>query len=133
MSGRLLPLVLGLVIAAAGVYLVLSPLVVADALGRPHATSTQMINLRASWGGVVLGIGAFVAWLPAARPRARLVLGLLMWLMAGIGVARAIGFAIDGHPDSRQYLWLGAEAALVVGSALGLRQLARRARSGTIR
>jgi hypothetical protein len=126
MSGRLLPLVLGLAIAAVGAWLVLSPLVVADALGRPHATPTQMINLRASWGGVVLGIGAFVAWLPGLRPRARLVLGLLMWLMAGIGVARALGFALDGHPDGRQYLWITAEAVLAIGAALALRRLARR-------
>lgn len=119
---RTVQIAIGLVVLAAGTYLALSPLTVARALDRPHATPTQMINLRASWGGVVVGLGAFIAWLPALRPWLRTVLGLLMWEMAGIGVARLIGFAIDGHPDGRQYVWITAEAILVIGCALVLRR-----------
>src|SRR5207244_3615433 len=51
----------GLVLMAVGVWLVLSPLKVAEALHRPAETSSQMINLRASWGGSLFGLGAFVA------------------------------------------------------------------------
>jgi len=117
---------LGLVIVVVGAYLVLSPLTVAEALGLPHATPTQWINLRASWGGTLVGIGAFVAWLPALRPWLRSVLGLVMWAMAGIAVARLVGFIRDGSPDTRQYIWLIAE--LVIAGACAL-VIARRKRT----
>ena len=126
---RTLQIVVGLAIVAAGVYLALSPLVVADALGRPHETTSQLINLRASWGGAVMGLGAFVAWFPGPRPRLRALLGLVLWAMAGVGLARVTGFVLDGAPDTRQIVWITAEAALVIGCALGLRAIrSRRAR-----
>ena len=106
----------------------MSPLVVADALGRPHETATQMINLRASWGGPVLGIGALIAWLPALRPWSRCIVGLLMWSMAGVGVARLIGFALDGDPDTRQFIWIIAEVVIVALCAVRLRFVAKRSR-----
>jgi hypothetical protein len=99
----------------------MSPLQVAETLGRPHATTSQMINLRASWGGPVVGIGAFIAWLPAFRPWLRSVLGLLMWSMAGVGAARLVGFALDGEPDDRQLIWIIAEVIIVAGCAFWLR------------
>ena len=117
---RIAQLALGLALVAAAVYLVLSPVVVADALGKPHDTPQRMINLRASWGGTLLGIGAFVAWLPALTPRWRTIVGLLMWAMAGIGAARLVGFAIDGSPDTRQFIWITAEVAIVIGCAAAL-------------
>ena len=124
---RKLQLAVGLLLIAIGGYLALNPLVVAGALDRPHATSTQMINLRASFGGTLAGIGAFIAWLPAGKPYLRALLGLVLWSMAGIGIARVIGFVLDGSPDARQILWISAEALLVAGSGYGLRVVARRA------
>ena len=84
-----------------------------------------MINLRASFGGTLLGVGAFLAWLPDLKPWRRTIVGLLMWAMAGIGIARLTGFALDGHPDTRQWIWITAEIILVVGSALALRRWRR--------
>src|SRR5690348_4341902 len=101
--------------------MVLSPLSVAALLGRPHATSPQMINLRATWGGTVLGLGAFIAWVDALRPYKRSVLGLLMWAMAAIGLARATGFVLDGGPDTLQWVWLVAEIVIAAGCAVALR------------
>jgi hypothetical protein len=124
-SRRIAQIVGGLLIVAVGAYLAMSPLVVAELLGRPPTTSSSMINLRASWGGTMIGIGAFSAWVPALRPWLRSGLGLVMWAMAGIGLARAIGFVIDGDPDGRQYVWLIAEVAIVVGCAFGLHKLGR--------
>lgn len=122
---RIVRVVLGLAIAGAAIYLIFSPVVVADALGKPHDMPTRMINLRASWGGTLLGIGAFVAWLPALRPYPRALVGLLGWAMAGIGAARLIGFAIDGSPDTRQYIWITAEVAITIACAFGVRRLSR--------
>ena len=115
--------ILGVVVIAIAAYLIAQPLVVANALGLPHETSTQWINLRASWGGTLAGLGAFVAWLPAPRPPwGRLAIALVAWAMAGIGIARLVGFAVDGGPDTRQYIWISAEALLAIGGLVALRR-----------
>jgi len=114
-------LALGLAVVVAGVYLACSPVLVAGVLGKPHDTPARMINLRASWGGTLTGLGAFVAWWPALRPWWRTLVGLVMWAMAGIGAARLLGFALDGSPDTRQWIWITAELALVIGGATILR------------
>lgn len=125
MVPRKLTIPLGLAIAALGAYLSLFPLVTAEVLGRPHGEPTQLINLRASFGGTLLGVGAFVAWLPAIRPWKRTFVGLLLWAMAGVGAARLLGFVIDGSPDTRQWIWLVAEILIVITCAILLRRFAR--------
>ena len=50
---------------------------------------------------------------------------LLGWSMAGVGLARLTGLALDGMPDTRQIIWITAEVILAVGSALALRRLER--------
>jgi hypothetical protein len=118
-------IVLGLALVIAGGFLALHPVWVADQLGKPYDTAPRLMNLRASYGGAVLGIGAWLAWLPAIRPWWRPVLGLVGWSMAGVGLARLTGFALDGTPDTRQIIWITAEVILAVGSALALRRLSR--------
>lgn len=46
----------GALISAAGTAMVFSPRAVAATLGRPYETVSQQINMRASWGGTVLGL-----------------------------------------------------------------------------
>ena len=76
----------------------------------------------------MLGVGAFVAWLPTLRPYKRAAAGLLLWSMLGIAAARATGFALDGSPDRLQWFWLGAEVVLASAGALALRATAARGR-----
>jgi hypothetical protein len=122
MQRRTVQLVLGVVLGALGAYLAVVPTTTAELLGRHPATPSDWINVRATFGGVPIGLGAFIAWLPAPRPAQRAVLGLVMWLMAGIGLARLLGFALDGHPDRMQLVWITAELAIVVTCALLLRR-----------
>ncbi|MBA2544739.1 MAG: DUF4345 domain-containing protein [Deltaproteobacteria bacterium] len=96
---RTLAIAIGIALAALGAFLALFPDVTADLLSQPdHQPPTARINLRASYGGTLLGLGMFLVWLPAAKPWKRTILGLLMWAMAGIGVARLVGFVVDGWP-----------------------------------
>ena len=122
MINRKVTLLLGLAIAVFGAYLSVFPLVTAEALGRPYGEPTQLINLRASFGGTLLGLGAFIAWWPAVKPWKRTILGLLLWAMAGVGVARLLGFVLDGSPDGRQWIWLTAEALIVATCTVLLRR-----------
>lgn len=118
----------GALLIAFGVFLAVSPLTTASVLARPHETASQMINLRASFGGPLLGIGAFVIWVRALRPYRRAIIGLIGWSMAGIAAARGLGFALDGSPDGRQWLWMSLEVAMALGAVAGLRFVARRRR-----
>jgi hypothetical protein len=119
---RKILVVVGIALAAFGAYLSIFPLVTAEALGRPHGEPTQLINLRASFGGTLLGLGAFLAWLPAVQPWKRTIVGLLLWAMAGVGAARLLGFVLDGAPDGRQWIWLIAEILIVITCAILLRR-----------
>ena len=119
---RRVRILVGLALAALGLVMIFSPLDVAEILNRPPASKPAMINLRASWGGPVLAFGAFLVWLPALRPPGRLVLGLLGWTMAGVGLARLIGFVLDGGPDGKQWVWLTAEILIAVMCAVVLRR-----------
>ncbi|MBK8941977.1 MAG: DUF4345 family protein [Polyangiaceae bacterium] len=112
----------GVALAVLGVVMIFSPLVVADLLGRPASTPSEAINLRATWGGTGLGLGAFAAWLPAARPWRRFALGLIGWTMASIALARALGFVLDGNPNALQWVWLVAEIVIAAGCVLALRR-----------
>jgi hypothetical protein len=118
-------LVLGLALAAFGLVMIFSPLEVAEVLKRPPTTKPAMINLRASWGGTVLGLGCFLAWLPALRPWGRTLVGLLGWVMAGVGFARLVGFVLDGGPDGKQWVWLIAEILIAAACAIIVRRGSR--------
>lgn len=122
MSRRSVRVIAGIVLVGLGAYLVFAPEVVRDLLGRKPATSSDWINLRATFGGTIAGLGLFLVWWPAVRPWSRTVIGLLLWAMAGIGAARAIGFALDGNPDTRQYIWITAEVVIVAVCAVLLRR-----------
>jgi drug/metabolite transporter (DMT)-like permease len=112
----------GALLLLAGIALVFVPDQVGEALQRPATTAGDAINLRASWGGTLAGIGAFVLARPSLRPWRETVATLVLCSMAAVGLARAIGFVLDGDPDTRQWVWLVAEVALVAVSAAYLRR-----------
>lgn len=113
---------IGVVLGLVGIALIFLPDQVATALDRPPTNPGEAINLRASWGGSVAGLGGFVAVRHSLRPWAITIAWLVVCSMAGIGVARAIGFVLDGSPDTLQWIWLVAEAVLVVVGAAYLRR-----------
>jgi hypothetical protein len=116
-------LAVGLLLTAAGLFLVFSPELVASALNRPYESAGEKINVRATWGGLLTGIGLLVTWLPAVRPHRRFALAMIMWAMIGIAFGRLVGFVLDGSPDTMQWVWLVAEIAIAAGCAAGLKRL----------
>jgi hypothetical protein len=131
-SRRHLQIVVGSILVAAGCVLVAAPGLTRDMLTRTPKTPSDWINLRATFGGTLVGLGVFIAWLPAWRPWRRTVIGFLLWSMAAIGLARLVGFVVDGSPDTRQLIWVVAEIAIVAISIVMLRRFNARA-TGTPR
>ena len=95
----------GFAMLLVGAYVTMTPLDTAAALGKPHETSSQLINLRASWGGPLLGLGALVAWLPA----------ISCWHFAASRIARSIP-SDSKRPTACGPLQLDPMAALVFTS-----------------
>ncbi len=111
---------IAVVVLGAAVIAIFSPVEVGEVLGRTATTPSEMINLRATWGGTLLGLGLAIG-LARTETRGRLLLSLLMWVMLGIGLARAVGFVVDGSPDGLQWVWLAAEIAIAAGCGGWLR------------
>ncbi len=126
MSSKL-RLALGALVVLAGVVLIFSPDFVRTTFQRPAETVGQRINLRATFGGAVAGLGAFVMHADAFRPLPVLLAKLLLWTMAWIAAARVVGFVLDGAPDRAQIVWVVTELLLVIGALLFLRRQARAA------
>lgn len=103
----------GLLLAAAAIACVLMPLQVAEVVGAAPTTSSDTINLRASYGGSLLGLALFLLALPPGRPLRASLIHAILYLMVGIGAARLLGFVLDGNPDQRQWIWLIAEVVIV--------------------
>lgn len=70
-----------------------------------------LIDMRATYGGVALGMGVFLG-ICARRPswvRPGLIASLLT--IAATGSARVLGIAVDGSPNALMLVLLGAEIA----------------------
>lgn len=119
---RVAVVAVGVIVAGLGLLAIAFPAEVAVALGRPYETAAERINARATWGGTALGLGAALLLPPRLRPWWAPPCALLACTMAGIGVARLIGFALDGAPDALQWVYLVAEIALVGLGAFGWRR-----------
>jgi hypothetical protein len=90
--------------------------------GAPSIPSAR-IDMRATYGGVALGMGLFFG-LCAARPawvRPGLVGSLLV--VASIAGARVVGVVVDGAPNAFMLLLLSTEVIFVGLYTMALRQL----------
>ena len=91
--------------------------------GSKPGTSSALIDMRATYGGMGLGIG-LVFWF-LARQRETVVPALVATLLVlgATAMARAIGFIADGAPNAFM-LWLFvAEVLFVVLSASALKRV----------
>ena len=84
--------------------------------GSIPGTSSAMIDLRATYGGLALGIGIF--WAVCAGNGSHHI-GLLsaFLVLASVAFGRIIGMLLDGSPNLLMYLLLAAE---VIFAALSL-------------
>jgi hypothetical protein len=95
--------------------------------GAPSVPSA-IIDMRATYGGVAIGMGLFFA-LCATRPhwvRPGLVGSMLV--IASIAAARVVGLVVDGGPNAFMLLLLSTEVIFVGLYAAALRQLGPTAR-----
>jgi hypothetical protein len=91
--------------------------------GGSPATTSALTDMRATYGGLSIGLAAFYA-LCASRPqwvRPGVLASLLV--LVGLAVARLIGIAADGSPNGFILLILGTEIVAAILFFAALRQI----------
>lgn len=89
--------------------------------GGTLTTSSAAIDLRATYGGLGLGIGVW--FLLCAKSNVRLgVLGAIA-VLASIVIGRVIGLVVDGAPNMFMYVFLLAEVVFLLASLFALRKV----------
>jgi hypothetical protein len=107
-----------------GICFIAAPEYFSNALtGSEPWTSSALIDMRATYGGMGLGIG--LAFWFCARQRETVIAGLVgaFLVLGATAIARVIGFFADGSPNIVMQAMFGAEVLFVVLSAAALKRV----------
>lgn len=77
--------------------------------GAAPATTSAMIDMRATYGGMALGIAIFFGICAKNTDTVRIGLISSLLVLTGIALGRIAGIFIDGDPNIFMYLLLSAE------------------------
>ena len=72
-------------------------------------TSSGNIDLRATYGGMSVGVGLILFALGLRDHTIKLGLISVIFLMIGMALGRTIGIVIDGSPNNLMLIYLGLE------------------------
>lgn len=109
---------------AFGICFAVAPGFFANAItGGGPATSSAVIDMRATYGGMGLGIG-LLFWF-CSRQRETVHAGLVgsLLVLAATAMARGVGFIADGAPNAYMLSLFCAEVLFVALLALALKRL----------
>lgn len=92
----------------------------AAAIELAPSTGTARTDLRATYGGMMLGVAATFFWAWRKDPTAGLWLGATT--SAGLAGGRILSVALGDRPGSLMYTFFAAELALTIGCVALLRR-----------
>lgn len=118
---KILVLITAAVFVVYGIGFVIIPEVLSELVtGSVPATTSGLIDMRATYGGALIAIGVLLAVL-ASNPL-WLKPGLIGVLLAMLGMAsgRVYGMLIDGSPNQMMWLFLGLELVVAAFAAVAL-------------
>lgn len=106
-----------------GLIYLFAPQGMLDSAGFGAVAPGGITDVRATYGGLQIGIGAFLLW--AAGDEGRVRTGLLFVAIAigAVGTSRAIGLALDGEANSFHLSALPFEASITLLSLFLLSRL----------
>lgn len=107
-----------------GVCFIVAPVFFAEALtGSEPWTSSALIDMRATYGGMGLGIGLLFWFL--ARQRETVIAGLVgaLLVLGATALGRLVGLLADGAPNFFMLMLFGAEVLFVALSATALKRV----------
>lgn len=82
--------------------------------GAIPTTTSAVIDMRATYGGVVLGLAVMFGL--CARKEAHILIGLqgVLAVMTGLATSRTLGIIIDGSPNHIMFVQLASEIVIAV-------------------
>lgn len=115
---RVVLLLGALMFGALGVYLLKEPGKLDEWIGLRATSAEALTELRALYGGLEIGLGLFLLlcffrsqWISAG-------LACLLFICAGIAIARVIGFILDGSLNNMMLGFLATEVVFVILAAI---------------
>ena len=109
----------GVIFVAFGLFGMFAPKMLAALLSYKFLTSSAIIDMRATYGGVFALSGGYFLYCATKQELIRLGLHLVIILLGGLLVGRIVGFIFDGSPDFGQYVYLVGEI-VIIGSIVVL-------------
>ncbi len=93
-----------------GCMFALLPTTLADwVTGAAPTTSSGLIDMRATYGGMSIAVGIIMLLLASKHTTLRLGLLSVAIVLLGMASARALGIIADGSPNNLMYVYLAAE------------------------
>jgi len=106
-----------------GLVYLLSPQSMTDPTGFGALGPAATTDVRATYGGLQIGLGLFLLWAAAQEARVRLALVLQVLTIGAVASARAIGILLDGEATGVLVGALAFEVLLTIVSIALLRRL----------
>lgn len=105
--------ILGAITLFFGVAYLLDPGgILTDAAGFGALTPGGLTDVRATYGGLQLGLGAFLVWAANSDSRIRMALVLVALSIGAVGLGRALGLMLDGDANPFHVSGLITEASI---------------------
>ena len=104
--------VLGAITVLFGLIYLFEPASLTLPAGFGELPAGGLTDVRATYGGFQLGMGAFLVWASLDVSRVRAALLLMVLSIGAVGLSRAIGLTLDGSPNAFHTLGLITEVSL---------------------
>lgn len=112
---RWVVLVSGLIFLAYGIAFILAPEATAMMVtGESPQTTTGMIDMRATYGGLSTAVGVVLLMMGVSRTGPKQGLVTMLLVMLGMAGGRFYGIVTDGSPGLSMYFYLIFEVAVAV-------------------
>jgi uncharacterized protein YjeT (DUF2065 family) len=91
--------------------------------GSAPLSTSGLIDMRATYGGLCLAAGVVFALLARDAATIRTGLVVLVIVIGGMAASRALGFFLDGSPNTLMVLYLATEVLVLLLAIWALRLL----------
>jgi len=119
---RLLLWFSAVVFGAIGLYFLAAPEQAAASIGLTLDNATARTDVRATYGGMVLGVAVFFGWAALAEGRYEAGLWSMALVYGGLALGRVMAIAQGERPEAMIWTFLVIEVAVAVASVLLLRR-----------
>lgn len=93
--------------------------------GSVPSSASGLIDMRATYGGLSIAVGALMMILASKAETLRLGLLSVVLVLLGMATARSIGIVLDGDANLLMYVYLAAEILPALVAILLLKGLAQ--------